>query len=286
MNGMSGSKPVANWRQPVERIGGAIRALGAGAASGVVYVGRVVRLLGAIGQRLGRALRGGPHRIRREALVQQAVRVGVRSIPIIVLVQVFIGIILSLSMARPLEDIGQLERVADVIALATFRELGALITAVILSGFAGASIAAELGAMVEGEEIKALRAHALDPIRFLVVPRVVATAVMMVGLTVIANVVGVLGGLMTSTLVLQINPRTYIDLTRDALTHTDYFTGLLKAGVFGVLIALLACHEGLSVAGGAVGVGRATTTTVVKSVVCLIGADCVFAIIFYALKWW
>ena len=129
--------------------------------------------------------------------------------------------------------------------------MGALISAVILSGFAGASIAAELGAMVEGEEIKALRAHALDPIRFLVVPRVLATAVMMVGLTILANVVGVFGGFLTSVAVLKINPHTYIDLTRAALTPTDYFTGLFKGGVFGAMIALLACHEGLSVTGGA-----------------------------------
>lgn len=172
------------------------------------------------------------------------------------LVQVFIGIILALSLARPLDDFGQLERVADVVALAMFREMGALISGVVLSGFAGASIAAELGAMVEGEEIKALRAHALDPIRFLVVPRVLATTVMMVGLTVLANVVGVCGGLLIGVLVLGISPVTYIDLTREALTLTDYFTGLLKAGVFGAIIAGLACYEGLHVRGGAEGVGR------------------------------
>ena len=286
MSTAPGRPQAAGWRPRVERIGAGVRAGLNQFHSGIVYVGRVLGLLLAIGQRAALAIRGGPHRIRYQALVQQAVRVGVRSVPIIVLVQIFIGIILSLSMARPLDDIGQLERVADVVALATFREMGALISAVILSGFAGASIAAELGAMVEGEEIKALRAHALDPIRFLVVPRVLATAVMMVGLTILANVVGVAGGFLTSVAVLKINPHTYIDLTRAALTHTDYFTGLFKGGVFGAIIALLACHEGLNVTGGAEGVGRATTTTVVKSIVCLIGADCIFAIIFYALKWW
>jgi phospholipid/cholesterol/gamma-HCH transport system permease protein len=271
----------------------AIEAVGAGVRGGlealrraVCYVGGIVRLLISIGERAARALRGGQHRIRRAALTQQCVRVGVRSIPIVVLVQTFVGIILALAMARPLDDLGQMDRIADVVALAMFREMGALFSAVILSGFAGASIAAELGAMVEGEEIKALRAHALDPIRFLVVPRVVATTVMMVGLTVLANAVGVLGGFLTSTVVLGINPLTYIDLTRAALTLTDYFTGLLKGGVFGAIIALLACYEGLNVQGGAEGVGRATTTTVVKSIVCLIGADCLFAIIFYRLELW
>src|SRR5690606_5870313 len=123
---------------------------------------------------------------------------GVRSIPIVMLVQVFIGLILALNLAPTLKLYGQIEQVATVVAIAILRELGPMITAVLLSGFAGASIAAELGAMVEGEEIKAMRAHALDPIRFLVVPRVLATAVMMVGLVIIANICGVAGGLLTS----------------------------------------------------------------------------------------
>jgi phospholipid/cholesterol/gamma-HCH transport system permease protein len=271
--------------QRIEALGSAIfGALGA-ARRGVQYVGGVVRLFLAVGRRLVWGLRGGAHRIRAEALVQQAVRVGVRSVPIIVLVQFFIGIILALNLAPTLQTYGQVERIADVVGIACFRELGALISAVILSGFAGASIAAELGAMVEGEEIKALRAHALDPIRFLVVPRIVATTVMMVGLAVLADLMGVLGGLLTATFVLELNPWAYIEQTRLALTLHDYFTGLVKAGVFGAIISGLACHEGLNVVGGAEGVGRATTTTVVKSIVCLIGADCVFTIIFYVVGW-
>ena len=149
MSTAPGRPQAAGWRQRVERVGAGVRGGLDQFHGGLVYVGRVIRLLLAVGQRAALALRGGPHRIRRQALVQQAIRVGVRSIPIIVLVQIFIGIILSLSMARPLDDIGQLERVADVVALATFREMGALISAVILSGFAGASIAAELGAMAK-----------------------------------------------------------------------------------------------------------------------------------------
>jgi phospholipid/cholesterol/gamma-HCH transport system permease protein len=139
--------------------------------------------------------------------------------------------------------------------------------------------------MVEGEEIKALRAHALDPIRFLVVPRVIATTVMLVGLTVVADVVGVFGGYLTGVVVLGINSATYIDQTQAALSLHDYFTGLFKSGVFGAIIAALACYEGLNVTGGAEGVGRATTTTVVKSIVAIIGADCVFTAIFYVVGW-
>jgi len=272
-------------RQRVEAVGAAVGSGLAALRRTVTYTGGIVRLLYLVVRGLVRAIRGGPYRIRGESLVQQAVRVGVRSIPIVVLVQVFIGIILALNLAPTLELYGSLDRVADVVAIAVFRELGALISAVILSGFAGASIAAELGAMVEGEEIKALKAHALDPIRFLVVPRVLATTVMLVGLTVIADLVGVFGGFLTGVFVLDLNPTAYIDQTKAALSMHDYFTGLFKSGVFGAIIASLACYEGLTVVGGAEGVGRATTTTVVKSIVCLIGADCIFTAIFYVVGW-
>ncbi len=223
-------------------------------------------------------------RIRPAALAAQMVRVGVRSIPVIVLVQTFIGIILALQMAPTLAEYGQLESVADIVAIAMFRELGPLISAIVLSGYAGASIAAEIGSMVEAEEIKALRAHALNPIRFLVVPRVIATVIMLTGLTVIADIVGVIGGFLTGWKVLGISPVVYIEYTRSALTHTDFLTGLVKAAVFGLLIAVIACYEGLRVTGGAVGVGRATTGTVVKSIVALIAVDCLFTVMFYMFK--
>ncbi|MGD8452355.1 MAG: ABC transporter permease [Phycisphaerae bacterium] len=285
MNPTSEPTPAPLWRRVPEALGRVLRGRGQAVLGAVRYTGGLIALLLAAARRLMLAIRGRGTRVRLSALAQQMVRVGVRSIPIIVLVQIFIGVILALNLAPTLKDYGQLERVADVVAIAVFRELGPLISAIILSGFAGASIAAELGAMVEGEEIKALRAHALDPIRFLVVPRLVATAVMMIGLTVLADVVGVFGGFLTATGVLDVSPRLYMDLTQAALSVGDYFTGLFKAGVFGVIIASLACYEGLNVRGGAEGVGRATTTTVVKSIVALIGADAVFTVVFYTLGW-
>lgn len=280
----SSPRPASVLRAGPERVGGWVRGLGQSLAGGVQYIGGVVRLLLATSRRSVDALTGRG-RVNIGAIAQQMVRVGVRSIPIICLVQVFIGVILALNLAPTLEAYGQLERIADVVAISVFRELGALISAIILSGFAGASIAAELGSMVEGEEIKALRAVALDPVRFLVVPRILATSVMLVGLTVIADLVGIFGGLLTSVFVLDIPARTYLDLTQAALKVDDYLTGLFKAFVFGVIISGLACHEGLNVSGGSEGVGRATTTTVVKSIVALIAADCCFAAVFYTLGW-
>jgi len=224
-------------------------------------------------------------RFRWSSLFAQMVRVGVRSIPIIVLVQTFIGIILVLQMAPTLSSYGQLDKVANVIGIAVFRELGPLITAVVLSGFAGASIAAELGAMVEAEEVKALRAHALNPVNFLVVPRVLATVFMMVCLTIISDVVGLFGGFATSVWMLGIDTQLYLQNTQDALVVKDYLTGLVKAGIFGMLISMIACYLGLQVKGGAVGVGKATTQTVVFSIVALIATDCLFTAVFYVFGW-
>lgn len=270
----------------IEALGGWLAGRFAVLRSAVLYAGGLVHLYLSVTKRLIYGVAGGQHRISATGLVTQCVRVGVRSIPIVIIVQTFIGIILALALARPLDNYGAMDRIADVVALAMLREMGALLSAVILSGFAGASIAAEIGAMVEGEELKALRAHGLDPIRYLVVPRVVATAVMMLGLTVLANLVGVIGGYLTSVYVLGLNATNYLANTRAAVTLTDYYTGLIKGVVFGGLIAGLACYEGLNVKGGAEGVGRATTTTVVKSIVALIATDCVFAIIYYRLELW
>ena len=252
---------------------------------GFRYVGGLAYLLGDTIAWAFRAAFTREIRLGWPALIEQMVRVGVRSVPIVFVVQIFIGIILALQMAPTLESYGSLDRVANIVAIAVFRELGPLISAIVLSGFAGASIAAEIGAMVESEEIKALRAHALNPIHFLVVPRILATLVMMVGLSVMADVVGLLGGLLTAWMVLDIRPPTYLSNTYDALMYHDFFTGIFKAGVFGLLISLIACFEGFNVRGGAEGVGRATTATVVKSIVALIASDCLFTTIFYRFGW-
>lgn len=281
----SARRSAAALHRAVTRLGEFTLRCAAAIRNGVEILGGVALLMGDVLQRSASAFFSRKSKLNRTALIDQMVRVGVRGIPIVMLVQIFIGIILSLQMAPVLQQYGQLDRVADIIAIAIFRELGPLISAILLSGFAGASIAAELGAMVEGEEIKAMRAFALDPIRFLVAPRVWATVVMLTALTIIADVVGVLGGWLTSTMVLNVDSHNYINATRAALTHRDFLTGLVKAGVFGALISLIACYQGLNVTGGAEGVGRATTATVVKSIVALIATDCVFTAVFYALGW-
>jgi phospholipid/cholesterol/gamma-HCH transport system permease protein len=213
------------------------------------------------------------------------VRVGVRAIPIVVLAQMAIGMILTLQMYRKLDEFGQPEQLATINAIASFRELGAFLTALVLCGFAGASVAAELGTMVTAEEIEALEASALNPIRFLVVPRLLATVIMMIMLTVIADVVMIASGMGTAVR-LGIDAEVYYRLTLEAVDITSFATGLIKAGVFGLLIGLIACFLGLSVKPweGSEGVGRATTNTVVYSIVAIIVADAVFTLIFYSYR--
>jgi phospholipid/cholesterol/gamma-HCH transport system permease protein len=215
----------------------------------------------------------------------QMVRVGVRSIPIVCLVLFCIGAILSLQMAPILRDYGAADRVADIIAIAVGRELGPLVCAIVLTGFAGASIAAELGSMVVSEEIEALEAQAISPVRFLVVPRILATTIMMVCICVVGDFAGGLGGLVTCNLFLGASPTSYSHHSFDALKLKDFITGLVKAGVFGLLISALACRLGLGVTGGAQGVGVATTRTVVLTIVALISVDLVFTGVFYFLGW-
>ncbi|NOX58881.1 MAG: ABC transporter permease [Planctomycetes bacterium] len=285
---MTGSSSASSPKFKPSRIRRSIESIGTLGDQSLRSVGGFVGSLGAMAYLLVDSIRWAFKGIFSRklkfgwpALFEQMVRVGVKSIAIVVLVQAFIGSILALQLAPTLASYGQLEKIADVVAIAIVRELGPLITAIVLSGYAGASIAAEIGSMVEAEEIKALRAHALNPIRFLIVPRFIATTVMIVGLAVIADTVGIAGGMFTSWAALGISPEAYLDSTRAAIGVRDFLTGLSKACIFGMLISMIACYEGLSVSGGAVGVGKATTATVVKSIVAVIGMDAVFTTIFY-----
>lgn len=224
-------------------------------------------------------------RFGKAALVTQLVRVGVRATWIVMLVCGCVGLILALQMEPVLGDYGQTDLIANVIGIGISRELGPLIAAIVLTGFAGAAIAAELGTMVVGEEIEALEAHALNPVRFLVVPRILATMVGLILLTIIGDLTAIFAGGFMSVAFLGVPYELYKSNTISAVVLSDFLTGLAKAGVFGVILSGLACYHGLSVTGGAAGVGRATTSTVVHSVVAVIIADLLFTTVFYSLGW-
>jgi phospholipid/cholesterol/gamma-HCH transport system permease protein len=218
---------------------------------------------------------------RWKATFSQMARFGVSSIPITGLVLLFVGMILAFQMARVLQTLGFMDWVADIIGVATTRELGPLLTAIVMSGFGGAAIAAELGTMVVTEEVMALETSALEPNWFLVMPRVLGMMLMMPCLTVIANIIGIAGGLLISANVLGMSADKYITRTVDAMILQDIITGLIKSEAFAIVIAMTACYEGLNATGGAEGVSKATTRAVVNCIVFIIAVDCAFTALFY-----
>jgi phospholipid/cholesterol/gamma-HCH transport system permease protein len=224
-------------------------------------------------------------RLGRTALISQLVRIGARATGIVMLVCACIGFILALQMEPPLADFGQQDKIANIVGVAVFRELGPLIAAIVLTGFAGASIAAEIGTMVVGEEIEALEAHALNPIRFLVMPRVIATVISLVCLTVIGDLTAVYFAGVMAVGFLDVPYELYKQNTLSQLVASDFYTGLIKSSVFGLILAGIACHNGLKVTGGAAGVGKATTDTVVQTVVAVIIADLMFTAVFFKIGW-
>ena len=258
--------------------------LGARALNSIEHIGSVMGLLWQATIWLYRGLTTRRARLGKAAVVSQIVRVGVKSVFIVCVVSGSVGLILSLQLAPPLDELGQRAMIPNIISVAVFRELGPLIGAIVLTGFAGAAIAAEIGTMVVSEEIEALEAHALNPVRFLVVPRVMATTISMTALGVLSSFVAVAASLGLSVIVLEIPLATYISNLLDQMKVVDFYTGIAKSAIFGMLIGIIACANGLKVSGGAAGVGRATTLTVVQCVVAIIVADLFFTAMFYALK--
>lgn len=263
-----------------------VRRLGEKAIDLLDHVGDLAWLLGETAGWVIRTCVPRPGRLRlgSAAVVSQTVRVGVQSIFIVSLVSGSIGFILSLQMAPPLAELGGQDLIPNIIAVATVRELGPLVAAIVLTGFAGASIAAELGTMAVNEEIEALRATALDPVRFLVVPRLLAAVVSLLCLAVLANYVSIISAAVACNLVLDIPWVSFYENVTAQIGPVDFVTGLVKAAIFGMLIGLIACGNGIRVRGGAEGVGNATTRTVVESVVAIVLADLLFTVLFYALR--
>lgn len=221
----------------------------------------------------------------RAAAVSQIVRIGFRSVGIVCLVCGCIGLILAFQMEPPLSTFGQTDKIANIVGVAVLRELGPLISAIVLTGFAGAAIAAELGTMVVGEEIEALEAQALNPVRFLAVPRVIATVISLILLTIIGDAIAIVTACLVSVEMLGVPYELYVANTLTQVSLSDFTTGLLKAGVFGMILASIACYNGLRVSGGAAGVGKATTDTVVQTIVTIVLADLLFTAVFYQLGW-
>lgn len=252
------------------------RFLGAIGRSGATWA-EELGLMGLLVQKTVRVL----PRLRPEPTAVQMIRFGVRAIPIVCLVNLFVGMIVAVSMSEMLLSYNAVDRTAQIVAVTVTRELAPLMTGLLMAGFAGAAIAAEIGTMTVNEEILALESGALSPIRFLVLPRMVGVMVMMMCLTLIADVMGMFGGYLVGIYMLDISPLHYIQINNESVKWIDIPKGLVKAAAFGLIITSVACNQGLGASGGALGVGRATTTAVVRSIIIIIAANLAFAVLFY-----
>ena len=219
--------------------------------------------------------------VRSKRIVYQMGVIGWDSLPIVSLIAFFIGLVLALQSAYQLQKLSADIYIPSLVSLSVTREIGPVITALVVAGRIGASIAAELGTMKVTEQIDALETLAVNPVQYLVVPRFLATAFVLPLLTLYADMIGILGGYLFGVYKLGIGSKVYWNMTYNPLVLKDVTTGLIKALFFGMIIAITGCYEGFRVHGGAEGVGRATTLAVVVSFVLIIAADCLFTTLFY-----
>lgn len=220
-------------------------------------------------------------RVRRGAFSAEAVRIGVDALPIVGLISFLVGLVVALQAAYQLRQFGANIFVANLSALSMTREMGPLMTAIIVAGRSGASIAAEAATMKVSEEIDALEVMGLSPIRYVVVPKFQAITLTVPCLTMYANVVGILGGFLVGFFYLDIGATAFWNAVHRSLAVKDILTGLVKSVAFAWIISLIAAHQGFQARGGAESVGRVTTTSVVASIFWVIVADAAFSILFY-----
>lgn len=250
----------------------ALSQLAAGARISVLMVDTVRWMIAA-------PLRGKGLRVR--SAVEHLVEFGVRSLPIVGLICFLIGVIIALQSSYTLERWGANRFIATLVAVSALRELAPLMTAVLMTGRSGSAITAEIGTMKVGEEIDALEVMGLNPIKFLVVPKFLAMVLAVPCVTVIAMLIMIFGGWVAGVLIVGVDSAIYLEETVRALSEKDLAAGLTKSLFFGVAICWVGVYRGFQVEGGAEGVGRKTTSSVVTSIFLIIIIDLVFTVLFY-----
>jgi len=247
---------------------------------GVAYLGSLAQLTGkSVSVALIGPLRG--QRFRSERAVHQAMAVGVQAIPIVSLISFLFGLIMALQTAHELKKLGMIRLVADTVVMAILRELGPLLTAIVVIGRSGSAFAAEIGTKKVTEEVDALRTMAFDPVAFLVAPKFLAMLIMVPALTIWSDLAGVVGGSVFGVLGASFTFSSYFRQTLDAIALPDVYTGLIKSVVFAMVITAVGCREGFGTGAGAEAVGRSTTSAVVTSIFLVVIVDMVFTTLFY-----
>lgn len=223
-----------------------------------------------------------PRKVRWKDVLVTSEKVGVNAFGIIALVNFLVGLVISFQSAIPLEKYGGTIFVADLLVLSTFRELGPLMTAIVVNGRSSSAFAAEIGTMKVNEEVDALTTMGLDPIRFLVVPKIIASLIMIPILTVFGNLFALIGGLVVM-ITLGFPPVAYLNEIVSAASYVDFLGGLFKSVFFAVIIAGVGCLEGLKTQKGPAAVGDSTTSAVVRGIILIILFDGIFGVLFYYL---
>jgi phospholipid/cholesterol/gamma-HCH transport system permease protein len=254
-----GREAVQQWRQTVSAVG---------------YLGRIA-VTGV------RSLR--PRHLRLASVTRHIYETGIQAIPIVSLIAFLISVIIAYLSAQQLRQFGAEIFTVDLVAIAVLREMGVLLTAIIVAGRSGSAFAAEIGVMRLNDEIDALHSMGVDPFEVLVLPRLIGLLVALPLLTIVADAMGLAGGALLTSLLLDISLTQFIPRLQDALAPTTFWAGLIKAPVFAILIAMVGTYRGMQVRDSSRELGRLTTVAVVQSIFLVIFADAVFAIVFVEL---
>lgn len=253
---------------------GAAEALGRSAAQQLAELRELAKFIVAC----MRAMRGSRRIATWRDTFDIATEAGANAVPIVLLVGFLMGVIMGFELSLVARQFGATIFVVNGVGIAVLRELGALMTAIVVAGRTGAAFAAQLGAQKVNEEVDALSTFGIDPIEFLVLPRLLATTLMLPLLTVLADVVGILGGALVMT-TFDITPLQFYAQLVGAVTVGDTMLGITKAAFFGLTIAAVGCHRGLATGAGAIAVGQSATHAVVTSIVLIIVIDGIFAVL-------
>jgi phospholipid/cholesterol/gamma-HCH transport system permease protein len=266
------AKSVPRWRQLVIQFGKGAYEVRHGALDLVTFVGRAASWTAS-------ALIH-PHCLRPASISRHVAETGIQALPIIGLMAVMIAIVIGYQGVAQLRPLGAEDFTINLVAVSVLREMGVLITAIMVAGRSGSAFTAEIGVMQTREEVDALKVMGIEPMQVLVVPRVIALVITLPLLTFFADIMGLIGGAAISQFLLGVSPAQYLTRLPQVVDGSDLFVGLFKAPVFAFFIAIIGCMHGLKVSGSAESVGRETTRAVVKAIFMVLALDAFFSVLF------
>lgn len=266
------ARPVPRWRQLITELGRGADAAWHDLLDVITFVGRAAS---SVGHALIR-----PQSLRPASISRQVAETGINALPIVGLMAIMISVVIGYQGVAQLRPYGGEDFTINLVAVSVLREMGVLITAIMVAGRSGSAFTAEIGVMKAREEIDALEVMGMEPMEMLVVPRLIGLVITLPLLTFFSDVMGLVGGAMISQSLLDVSLLQYLDRVHQAVDSRDLFVGLIKAPIFGFLIGVIGCMHGLRVRGSAESVGRETTRAVVKAIFVVIALDALFSILF------